>query len=43
MDNEYLMTFVKYYSLLRRKLFDNEDNIIKYCPKNVFGVFSAMI
>ena len=42
MDNNLLLTFVIYYSLFNKKLFDNETKITTYFPKNVFGVFSTI-
>jgi hypothetical protein len=42
MDNNLLLTFVIYYSLFNKKLFDNESKITKSFPKNVFGVFSTI-
>ena len=37
-----LLIFVMYYALFKKKLFDNENAIIKYFPKNVFGIFSTI-
>src|SRR6056300_512466 len=42
MTNNNLITFVMYYSLFHKQLFDNETDIIKYFPKNVFGIFSTV-
>jgi AMMECR1 domain-containing protein len=37
-----LLNFVIYYALFNKKLFDNENVIINYFPKNVFGIFSTI-
>jgi hypothetical protein len=37
-----LLNFVMYYALFKKKLFDNKNAIIKYFPKNVFGIFSTI-
>ena len=42
METNILITFVMYYSLFNKKLFDNENEFVKYFPKNVFGVFSTI-
>lgn len=42
MTNNNLITFVMYYSLFHKQLFDNDADIIKYFPKNVFGIFSTV-
>ena len=44
MENINLTTFLIYYSLFHKKLFDdhNVNNIIKKLPKNTFGVFTTI-
>jgi hypothetical protein len=42
MTKNNLIIFVMYYSLFHKQLFDNETDIIKYFPKNVFGIFSTV-
>jgi hypothetical protein len=42
MTSNDLITNVIYYSLFHKELFDNKNNLIKYLPKNVFGVFSTI-
>lgn len=42
MDHDILLTYVMYYSLFNRKIFNNELQIMKYFPKNVFGVFTTI-
>jgi hypothetical protein len=42
MTSDDLITNVIYYSLFHKELFDNNTNIIKYLPKNAFGVFSTI-
>jgi AMMECR1 domain-containing protein len=37
-----LTTFVLYYSLFQKELFDNKKEIMKYFPANVFGVFTTV-
>ena len=37
-----LLNFVMYYALFKKRLFDNKNAIIKYFPKNVFGIFSTI-
>lgn len=37
-----LLNFVMYYALFKKKLFDYETSIIKYFPKNTFGIFSTI-
>lgn len=37
-----LTTFVMYYSLFQRELFDNKKDIMKHFPKNIFGVFTTV-
>ena len=37
-----LLIFVMYYSLFHKKLCDDPNKIIKYFPKNVFGIFSTI-
>jgi len=37
-----LLNFVMYYALFKKKLFNNKNAIIKYFPKNVFGIFSTI-
>ena len=40
--NNNLITFVMYYSLFHKQLTDNQTDIIKILPKNVFGIFSTV-
>lgn len=42
MTSNDLITAVIYYSLFHKELFENNTKIIKYLPKNVFGVFSTI-
>jgi len=41
-NNNNLITFVMYYSLFHKQLIDNQSDIIKFFPKNVFGIFSTI-
>jgi hypothetical protein len=41
-DQNTLMTFIMYFTLFNKKLFDDEKRIIQYFPKNVFGIFSTI-
>ena len=36
--NSNLITNVMYYSLFHTQLFNNENDITKYFPKNAFGI-----
>jgi AMMECR1 domain-containing protein len=40
--NNNLIICVMYYSLFHKKLTNNESEIIKYLPNNVFGIFSTI-
>jgi AMMECR1 len=42
MTSNDLITNVIYYSLFHKELFEDKINLIKYLPKNVFGVFSTI-
>ncbi len=42
MDHTNLTTFVMYYALFHKKLFDNQQQIVKSFPKKIFGVFSTI-
>jgi hypothetical protein len=42
MSNHILITNVLYYSLFRKQLFNDENKINKYFPKNTFGIFSTI-
>jgi hypothetical protein len=42
MTSNDLITNVIYYSLFHKELFEDNTKIIKYLPKNVFGVFSTI-
>lgn len=37
-----VLTFVMYYSLFGKQLYEDDIEIIKSCPKETFGVFSII-
>ena len=40
-DNN-LITSILYYSLFKKKMMMDENQIMKYLPKNAFGIFSTI-
>lgn len=42
MDYSFLTTHVIYYSLFKKQIFDNKNEIIKYLPKEAFGIFTSI-